>query len=49
MPVRIFHFSFTSAWMAAIIGAATDVPPKPLQVLGAPAHDVPPLPVPVSE
>src|ERR1039458_6614721 len=28
--------------MAAIIGAETDVPPKPLHVLGAPAQDFPP-------
>jgi hypothetical protein len=29
--------------MAAITGEATEVPPKPLQVLGAPEQDAPPF------
>src|ERR1035441_4877411 len=36
------HFSFTSAWMEAMAGVATEVPPNPLQVLGAPEQEVPP-------
>ncbi len=35
--LRMPHFSFTSAWMEAMAGAATEVPPNPLQVLGSPA------------
>src|SRR5580658_10292806 len=31
-----------SAWMAAIVGDATEVPPNPAHVLGAPLQDVAP-------
>jgi hypothetical protein len=31
--------------MPAIMGDEADVPPKPVQVLGAPAQEAPPLPV----
>ena len=35
--------------MAAMVGEATEVPPNPVHVLGAPLHDVPPTLVAVSD